>query len=147
MKRRFVHLEAEEIRTIEDDYKNVAHHQIKQRCYARLLSHKDHQMQSRSTIFPVSLATISNWFTAWKTKGVVGLRNQAGQRRKPILTQTDLPLIKGKVQLNPQHLKAVRTELEAELARDSSEEILKRLLKRLARPLGDGAVPRRDVSV
>ena len=94
MKRRFVHLEAEEIRTLEDGYKNVAHHQFKQRCHALLLSHKGQQMQSLSTIFSVSLVTISNWVTAWETKGVVGLRNQAGRGRKPILTQIDLPLIK-----------------------------------------------------
>lgn len=137
MKKRFVHLDPEEIRTLEDGYKNVAHHQFKQRCHALLLSHKGQQMQALATIFSVSLATISNWFTAWETKGVVGLRNQDGRGRKPILTQSDLPLIKEKVQLNPQHLKAVRAELKTELAKDFSEKTLKRFLKTLVRPLGD----------
>ena len=94
-------------------------------------------MATLKAIFSVSHATISNWLTAWETKGIVGLRNQAGQGRKAILVSTDLALIKAKVQLNPQHLKAVRIELKAELAKDFSEKTLKRFLKSLVRPLGD----------
>ena len=138
--KRYVRLEDSEVITLQEGYKNVAHHQFKQRCHALLLSHQGHDMAMLKTIFSVSHATISNWLTAWETKGIVGLRNQAGQGRKPILRPTDLDHIKAKVQLNPQHLKAVRTELKAELARDFSEKTLKRFLKSLVRPLGDAGV-------
>ena len=47
-------------------------------------------MATLKAIFSVSHATISNWLTAWETKGIVGLRNQAGQGRKAILVSTDL---------------------------------------------------------
>lgn len=136
--KRYVRLEAPEIITLQEGYKNVAHHQFKQRCHALLLSHQGQDMAALKTIFNVSHATISNWLTAWETKGIVGLRNQAGQGRKAILVSTDLALIKAKVQLNPQHLKLVRTELKAELAKEFSEKTLKRFLKSLVRPLGDG---------
>lgn len=138
--KRYVCLEAPEVITLQEGYKNVAHHQFKQRCHALLLSHQGHDMATLKTIFSVSHATISNWLTAWETKGIVGLRNQAGQGRKAILVATDLGLIKAKVQLNPQHLKAVRAELKAELAKDFSEKTLKRFLKSLVKPPGDAGV-------
>jgi transposase len=136
MKKRFVHLQPDEVLTLEEGYKNVTHHQFKQRCHALLLSHKQKDMDTLKDIFDVSLGTISNWFTNWETKGIVGLRNQAGQGRKTILKVADLPLVKEKVQANPQHLKAVREELKAELAKDFSQKTLTRFLKELARPGG-----------
>ena len=105
--KRYVCLEEPQVITLQEGYKNVVHHQFKQRCHALLLSHQGHDMATLKAIFSVSHATISNWLTAWETKGIVGLRNQAGQGRKAILVSTDLALIKAKVQLNPQHLKAV----------------------------------------
>ena len=104
-------------------------------------------MRALKVIFNVSHATVSNWLTAWETKGIVGLRNQPGQGRKPTLVAADLPLIKAKVQQNPQDIKAVRDELKAELGREFSTKILKTFLKSLVEHPGDGAVPRRDVNV
>jgi transposase len=136
MRKRFVPLLPDEVLTLQEGYKNVPHHQFKQRCHALLLSHQGKEMAAIKDIFSVSLATVSNWFTAWETKGIIGLRNQAGQGRKAILEKADLPLIKEKVQANPQHLKAVRQELKAELAKDFSQKTLKRFLKTLAEPAG-----------
>ena len=136
MNKRFVHLEPDEVLTLQEGYKNVPHHQFKQRCHALLLSHQGKEMATIKDIFAVSLATVSNWFTAWETKGIVGLRNQKGQGRKAILQPTDFPLVKEKLQANPQHLRAVREELKAELAKDFSQKTLKRFLKELAMPGG-----------
>ena len=97
-------------------------------------------MVSTSKIFGVTHGTISNWFNYWKTGGIVGLKNNSGQGRKPILTQADLPLIKAKVAENPQQLKIVREELKQELAKEFSEKTLQRFLKTLVKPLGRVAV-------
>ena len=104
------------------------------------------QHESLKIIFSVSHATVSNWLTAWETKGIVGLRNQPGQGRKPTLVAADLPLIKVKVQQNPQDIKAVRDALKVELGREFSAKTLKTFLKSLVGHPGDGAVPRRDVN-
>lgn len=135
--KRYVKLEPEEVITLEQGYKNSAHHQFRQRCHALLLSHQGHDMASLKTLFAVTHATIGNWFSAWNNLGIVGLRNQAGQGRKPILVHTDLDSVKAKVQQNPQHLKAVREELKIELNKDFSEKTLKRFLKSLVRLAGD----------
>lgn len=60
MNKRFVKLEPEEIITLQEGYKNVAHHQFKQRCHALLMSHQGEEMARLATVFSVSLATISN---------------------------------------------------------------------------------------
>lgn len=136
--KRYIELVAEEILTLEEGYKNNKNHQFRQRCHALLLSNQGHDMASLKILFTVTHATIGNWFRAWEDSGIVGLRNQAGQGRKPIFAATDLNLVKKKVQENPQHLKAVRETLKAELNKEFSEKTLKRFLKSLVRPLGVG---------
>jgi len=134
--KRYIELVAEEITTLEQGYKNNTNHQFRQRCHALLLSNQGHDMASLKTLFAVTHATIGNWFRAWEDSGIVGLRNQAGQGRKPIFSVTDLNLVKEKVQENPQHLKAVRETLKTELNKEFSEKTLKRFLKSLVKPLG-----------
>ncbi len=51
-----------------------------------------------------------------------------------------LTKIKVKVQQNPQDIKAVRDQLKAELGREFSAKTLKRFLKSLVGPPGDGGV-------
>ena len=137
---RYVHLKPEEVITLEEAYKNVAHHQFRMRAHCLLLSHQQHNMRALKVIFSVSHATVSNWLTAWETKGIVGLRNQPGQGRKPTLVAADLTLIKAKVQQNPQDIKAVRDELKAELGREFSTKTLKTFLKSLVGHPGDAGV-------
>lgn len=135
--KRYIYLEPDEVVTLQEGYQNVTHHPFRMRCHCLLLSHQQHDMASLATIFGVTHATISNWFSAWQAKGIVGLRNQAGQGRKAILKQADLVLIKAKVQHNPQHLKAVRDELKIDLKREFSDKTLRRFLKSLVEPVGD----------
>jgi len=134
--KRYIDLEPTEVLTLQEGYKNSPNHQFRQRCHALLLSHQKYDMAHLKTTFNVSHATISNWFTAWQMQGIVGIRNKPGRGRKAILLPADLPLIKEKIQANPQHLKIVREELKTELAKDFSDKTLKRFLKSLVRPLG-----------
>lgn len=143
---RYIYLEPEEVATLEEAYKNVSHHQVRMRAHCLLLSHQKHNMRALKVIFNVSHATVSNWLTAWETKGIVGLRNQSGQGRKPTLVEADLPLIKKKVQQNPQDIKAVRDELKTELGREFSAKTLKRFLKSLVGHPGDGGVSASKIS-
>ena len=139
-KKKYIHLEPSEVITLEEGRKNVHHSQFQNRCHALLLSHNGYDMVSISKIFDVTHGTISNWLNYWETGGIVGLKNNSGQGRKPILTQADLPLIKAKVAENPQQLKIVREELKQELAKEFSEKTLQRFLKTLVKPLGSVAV-------
>jgi hypothetical protein len=62
----------------------------------------------------------------------VGLRNQPGQGRKAILTDSDKPLVKSRVQASPQQLKQACLGLKEELNKEFSTKTLQRFLKTLA---------------
>ena len=93
-------------------------------------------MATLKAIFQVSHPTITNWFDSWEEHGIVGLWNKSGQGRKAILTDSDKPLIKSKVQASPQQLKQVRLELKEELNKEFSTKTLQRFLKTLVERVG-----------
>lgn len=134
--KRYIKLEFSEVLTLEEGYKNVSHHQFKSRCHCLLLSHQGYDMVTLKTIFQVSHPTITNWFDSWEEQGIVGLWNKSGQGRKAILTDSDKPLIKSKVQASPQQLKQVRLELKEELNKEFSTKTLQRFLKTLVERVG-----------
>lgn len=134
--KRYINLEPSEVLTLEEGYKNVSHHQFKSRCHCLLLSNQGYDMASLAKIFGITQPSITHWFDSWQQKGIAGLRNQSGQGRKFILTQSDKDLIKSKVQSSPQELKKVRQELKEELNKEFSQKTLERFLKRLVVPLG-----------
>lgn len=135
--KRYIKLSPSEVTTLEEGYKNVSHHQFKSRCHCLLLSHQGYDMATLKSIFQVSHPTITNWFDNWEEQGIVGLWNKSGQGRKSILTDSDKPLIKSKVQASPQQLKQVRLELKEELNKEFSTKTLQRFLKTLVRQVGD----------
>jgi transposase len=134
--KRYIHLAPSEVITLEEGYKNITNPNFKQRCHCLLLSNEGYDMYSLKAIFRVSHPTISNWFASWQTSGIVGLRTQPGQGRKPILSSSDEELVKSKVRASPQTLKKVREELKADLQKDFSQRTLERFLKKLVEPLG-----------
>lgn len=138
--KRYITLTETEVVTLREGYRNVSHHQFKSRCHCLLLSNEGNDMATLKDIFNVSHPTITNWFDAWESKGIAGLRNKPGQGRKPILSGADTAAIKAKVQSNPQQLKQVCLDLRAELNREFSEKTLKRFLKSLVGRVGDAGV-------
>lgn len=138
--KRYVKLDEHELLTMKEGYKNVNHHQFKSRCHCLILSSQGHDMASLKAIFQVTHGTITNWFDSWEQNGIIGLRNKLGQGRKFILKDSDLSLIKLKVQASPQQLKQVREELKQELNKEFSTKTLQRFLKTLVGRVGDGGV-------
>lgn len=134
--KRYIKLEPSEVITLEEGYKNVTNHYFKQRCHCILLSNQGYDMYSLKAIFQVSHPTVSHWFDSWQQEGVVGLYNQSGQGRKPILSSYDEEIVKAKVKSSPQTLKKAREELKEELQRDFSQRTLERFLKKLVEPVG-----------
>ncbi len=134
--KRYIKLEPSEVMTLEEGYKNVTNHYFKQRCHCILLSNQGYDMYSLKAIFQVSHPTVSHWFDSWQQEGVVGLYNQSGQGRKPILSSYDEEIVKAKVKSSPQTLKKAREELKEELQRDFSQRTLERFLKKLVEPVG-----------
>jgi transposase len=103
VKRKYIQLQVSEILTLEAGYKYGPQYQFRHRCHCLLLSHQGKRVSELAAIFQVSKLTIYNWFRAWESAGIVGLRNQAGQGGQAKLS----------VQ-NPQHITQVKALLEQE---------------------------------
>jgi len=131
MQKKYIKLNQEEILTLQEGHKNHPCYQVRNRCQCLLLSHQGKEVKELAIIFSVIPLTVYSWFYRWEEKGLVGLLNEKGRGRKPILLQTDSEKIKSKVQANAQQLKVARQELKVDLNKEFSHKTLKRFLKKL----------------
>ena len=131
MQKKYIKLNQEEILTLQEGHKNHACYQVRNRCQCLLLSHQGKQVKELAAIFSVIPLTIYTWFYRWEEKGLVGLLNEKGRGRKPILLQAESEQIKTQVQTHAQQLKVARGVLKAELNKQFSDKTLKRYLKKL----------------
>jgi len=131
MQKKYIKLTQEERFTLQEGHKNHPCYQVRNRCHCLLLSHQGKQIKELAAIFSVIPLTVYTWFYRWEEKGLVGLLNEKGRGRKPILLPAEREKIKPKVQANPQQLKIARQELKAELNKEFSHKTLKRYLKKL----------------
>ncbi len=91
------------------------------RCHAILLSNKSFTTNEIATILEVTKSSIYNWFSAWRTDGIEGLKTKSGQGRKPVLSTDNSDHVEGvkkavkKVaQEGGNLLNEIQTELELE---------------------------------
>ena len=87
-----------------------------------------------AAIFQVSKLIIYNWFKAWALAGIVGLRNQAGQGRKPKLSVENPPhvaQVKALLEEERQSAKTVVASLQTQLDIQLHPATLRRFLKSL----------------
>jgi transposase len=131
MQKKYIKLNQEEILTLQEGHKNHPGYQVRNRCQCLLLSHQGKEVKELAAIFSVIPLTIYTWFYRWEEKGLVGLLNEKGRGRKPILLQAESEQIKMQVQANAQQLKVARGMLKTELNKEFSHKTLKRYLKKL----------------
>ncbi|HEY9297396.1 MAG TPA: helix-turn-helix domain-containing protein [Phormidium sp.] len=131
MQKKYIKLKQEEIITLQEGHKNHPCYQVRNRCQCLLLSNQGKQVKELAAMFSVIPLTIYSWFYRWEEKGLVGLFNEKGRGRKPILLQAESEKIKTQVQAHAQQLKVARGLLKAELNKEFSHKTLKRYLKKL----------------
>jgi transposase len=131
MQKKYIKLAQEEILTLQEGHKTHPCYQVRNRCQCLLLSHQGKEVKELAAIFSVIALTIYSWFYRWEEKSLVGLLNEKGRGRKPILLQTESEQIKTQVQANAQQLNVARGVLKAELNKEFSHKTLKRFLKKL----------------
>ena len=131
MQKKYIKLTQQEILTLQEGHKNHSCYQVRNRCQCLLLSHQGKAVKELATIFSVIPLTIYSWFYRWEEKGLVGLLNEKGRGRKPILLPAESEKIKTQVQAHAQQLKVARGLLKAELNKEFSDKTLKRYLKKL----------------
>jgi transposase len=131
MQKKYIKLNQEEMLTLQEGHKNHPCYQVRNRCQCLLLSHQGKEIKELAIIFSVIPLTIYTWFYRWEEKGLVGLFNEKGRGRKPILLPTESQQIKTQVQAHAQQLKVARAELKTQLNKEFSHKTLRRFLKKL----------------
>jgi transposase len=141
---RFVKLSEAELMTLQEGHKNGSQFQFRNRCQCLVFSHQGRTVPELAQFFEINPMTIYGWFDRWKKGGIVGLMNQPGRGRKPILSlqnPTHIESVKTAVKKNAQSIKAMVAELETTLETEMSVDTVKRFLKNLV-SLTHGSAPR-----
>jgi len=131
---RFVKLSKAELVTLQEGHKNGSQFQFRNRCQCLVFSHQGKTVSELAQFFEVSQMTIYSWFDRFESLGIVGLMNQPGRGRKPILSlqnPTHIESVKTAVKKNAQSIKAMVAELENTLETEMSVDTVKRFLKNL----------------
>ena len=129
---RFVKLSKAELVTLQEGHKNGSQFQFRNRCQCLVFSHQGKTVSELAQFFEVNPITIYGWFDRWEKGGIIGLMNQPGRGRKPILSlqnPTHIESVKTAVKKNAQSLKAMVAELETALETQMSVDTVKRFLK------------------
>jgi len=129
---RFVKLSKAELVTLQEGHKNGSQFQFRNRCQCLVFSHQGKTVSELAQFFEVNPITIYGWFDRWEKGGIIGLMNQPGRGRKPILSlqnPTHIESVKTVVKKNAQSLKAMVAELETALETQMSVDTVKRFLK------------------
>ena len=78
-------LTPEEKRELEEGKKTGKSSSFRTRCHAILLSDKGYDIGQITDILEVHRSSVYTWFSAWKNKGIEGLKTKSGQGRKAVL--------------------------------------------------------------
>lgn len=123
-------LSPEEVKTLDEMYKNHACQASKIRARAILLNHLGLKVMLISTIFGICRQTVSIWLHAWEDTGICGLLDKPRSGRPRILSQAAETDALNRVNQSPRSLKKVLAELSDSLGITLSLSTLKRTCKR-----------------
>ena len=83
-KKRYIeNLTEQEIAELEQGRKSEGSYQFRDRCHAILLSFSGKTVQEIAELFSVHIQSVYSWYNRWESKGILGLKNEKGQGRKP----------------------------------------------------------------
>lgn len=133
-KKRVPTLNLEQIKALEEGFRNDKNPTYRMRCHLVLLKSQGRSSKEISLLhgYPTQ-ATINNWLTRYEKEGISGLRTSKGQGRKPILNKAAHEAqIKKSVKAERQRLSVAKAEIENELSLTFSTKTLTRFLKKIS---------------
>lgn len=105
-------------------------YQVRNRANCIILLNRGFSISDLEAIFGVSRKTIYNWVSRWEKEGLVGIYNQKGRGRKPLLNQEQKAQVKQWVKEEPKNLKKVVNKVKKEWSIELHKETLKRIIKK-----------------
>ena len=133
-------LTEEELKALQEMYRQHENFRCRQRAQGVLLSKKGYCINEIVDILDVDRDTVSVWFTRFEEEGVAGLEERTRTGRPTIYTQEELNRFKAFLDEDPRSLNKAKAQLEQQTGKQSSRETLKRVLKKNIITVGTDAV-------
>jgi len=118
------------IQTLHAMHRYHPSRRARMRAHGLLLSHQGVSMPQIACMYQVDYRSVSSWIDQWQTRGLVGLYDQPGAGRRPILSLDEQQKVQQYLQDSPKDLKKVVHQLEQETRKRVSTKTIKRLIKK-----------------
>jgi len=119
-----------EIQTLHAMHRYHPSRRARMRAHGLLLSHQGVSMPQIACMYQVGYRSVSSWIDQWQTRGLVGLYDQPGAGRRPILSLDEQQKVQQYLQDSPKDFKKVVHQLEQETRKRVSTKTIKRLIKK-----------------
>ena len=121
-----------EIQTLHAMHRSHPSRRARMRAHSLLLSHQGYSMPHIARVYQVDRRSVSGWIDRWHTRGLVGLYDQPGAGRPPLLNREEQHKVEQYLHQYPKDLKRVVDQLEQETTKRVSTKTIKRFLKKNA---------------
>jgi transposase len=125
-------LRDDEIQTLHDMHRYHPARRARMRAHSLLLSHQGFSIPHIARFYQVDRRSVSTWLDRWQTMGVVGLYDQPGSGRPPLLNDEEQQKVHAYLRQYPKDVKKVVQALEQETTKRVSTKTIKRLIKKTA---------------
>jgi transposase len=119
-----------EIQTLSDMHRYHPSRRARMRAHSLLLSHQGLAIPHIARIYQVDRRSVSSWIDRWQTQGLVGLYDQPGAGRRPMLSADEQQKVRQYLQQYPKDLKQVVQKLEQDTTKRVSTKTIKRFIKK-----------------
>jgi transposase len=125
-------LRDDEIQTLQDMHRYHPARRARMRAHSLLLSHQGFSIPHIARFYQVDRRSVSTWIDRWQTMGLVGLYDQPGGGRRPLLNDEEQQKVHAYLAQYPKDVKKVVQALEQETTKRVSTKTIKRLIKKTA---------------
>lgn len=128
--RRISRLTEDELKTLQEMYRQHENFRCRQRAQAILLIEKGYRINEIADILDVDRDTVSIWIKRFEEEGVAGLEDRERTGRPAIYTAEELNSFKAFLDEDPRSLNTAKARLEQQTGKHSSRQTLKTVLKK-----------------
>jgi len=125
-------LRDDEIQTLHDMHRYHPARRARMRAHSLLLSHQGFSIPHIARFYQVDRRSVSTWLDRWQTMGLIGLYDQPGSGRRPLLNDEEQQKVHAYLRQYPKDVKKVVQVLEQETTKRVSTKTIKRLIKKTA---------------
>jgi len=135
-------LSEQDIKRLNHTYRTHLNHRVRQRSHAILLSHRGYKIPDISQLLESHRDRVSAWIDQWHREGIEGLYDQPRSGRPMIYTPEELDYFKQALDKQPQQIGLAQSDLESFTGKCSSQNTLKRALKKVLDTAGSDVADR-----